>query len=473
MIFGTTATVASPNPSRTLGRLLGLALALWLGIFAADAAEARRYASIVVDAETGQVLYSRNANTLAYPASLTKMMTLYMAFEALESGKLKRDQQLPVSKRAEGMPPSKLGLQRGQTIKVRDVIMSLVTKSANDAAVVLAEALGGTEIQFARMMTERARELGMSRTTFRNASGLPNRGQKSTARDMARLASALLEDFPQYYDLFSTRSFTYKGRSYRNHNRLLENYPGTDGIKTGYIRASGFNLVASVVRNGRRIIGVVFGGKTSRSRDAHMRKLLDRGFATIAVAGVSTVPPPPTRNPRRPVMQVAAAADPTSQAQASRVQGSRATVEDEGSRDASPPVPQAKPVVIRPSQVAAEAALINLPKPVQSDEAANNPAARQVASTDATTDSPGRAWGIQVGAFRSFSPAHDAAIRAARALPGMLVSTKMEISHVEDDAGSFYRAKLHGLDEPNAREACRRLESRDISCVVIPPAVNG
>ena len=226
-----------------------------------------RYASMVVDAESGQVLHAVNADTRNYPASLTKMMTLFLVFDALEKGTLRLDQPLPVSKRAAGMPPSKLGLKQGQTITVEDAILALVTKSANDVAVVIAEALGGQETTFAKMMTERAQELGMSRTTFRNASGLPNRGQKSTARDMVRLAQALMEDHDKYYHYFSTQSFTYQGRTYRNHNRLLKGYKGTDGIKTGYIRASGFNLVSSVERDGRRVIAVVFGGKTSRSRD--------------------------------------------------------------------------------------------------------------------------------------------------------------------------------------------------------------
>ncbi|HIP77618.1 MAG TPA: D-alanyl-D-alanine carboxypeptidase, partial [Kiloniellaceae bacterium] len=196
-----------------------------------------RYASIVVDADTGQVLHAVNADTRNYPASLTKMMTLYMVFDALENGKLRLDQQLPVSKRAAGMPPSKIGLKRGETISVRNAILALVTKSANDVAVVVAEALAGKETTFAQVMTKRARSLGMSRTTFRNASGLPNRGQKSTARDMSRLAKALMSDFPQHYHFFAVSKFSYKGRTYRSHNKLLRSYKGTDGIKTGYIRA--------------------------------------------------------------------------------------------------------------------------------------------------------------------------------------------------------------------------------------------
>ncbi|MEQ9328068.1 MAG: D-alanyl-D-alanine carboxypeptidase family protein [Rhodospirillales bacterium] len=257
-----------------------------LGI-AAKPAEAR-YASIVVDADSGQVLYARNPDTRRYPASLTKIMTLYMLFSALEEKRVGMETKFKVSSRAEGQAPSKLGLRAGSTITVRDAILALVTKSANDVATVVAENLGGTEIAFARQMTERARGLGMRKTQFRNASGLPNRRQLSTARDMALLGRAIQRDFPQFYTLFNTRSFEYAGRTYGNHNNLLASYRGTDGIKTGYIDASGFNLVASVERDGRRLIGVVFGGKSARSRDAHMAKLLDDAFARYGAIATLT-----------------------------------------------------------------------------------------------------------------------------------------------------------------------------------------
>lgn len=263
----------------------------------ADAAEARRYASIVIDASNGQVLHADNPDRKAYPASLTKIMTLYMVFEALESGKLTMNSKLKVSKRAARMPPSKLGLRSGQTIKVRDAVMALVTKSANDVAVVVAEAIGGTESNFARMMTREARSIGMSRTTFRNASGLPNTKQLSTARDMSKLARVVMRKFPKYYTLFSTTTFTYKGRKYGNHNKLLKGFWGTDGIKTGYTHASGFNLVASTMRNNRRLIGVVFGGKTGRSRDKHMKKLLANAFKKAGKRSIPALVSAPARKP--------------------------------------------------------------------------------------------------------------------------------------------------------------------------------
>ena len=286
----------TPALRRWLTSLL-VVTAIWA--LAAGPAEARRYASIVIDAHSGEVLHADKADRRAYPASLTKMMTLYMLFEALDQGRLSMTSKLKVSSRAAGMPPSKLGLKRGQSIAVRDAIKALVTKSANDVAVVVAEALGGSEQKFARMMTEKARSLGMTRTTFRNASGLPNNQQLSTARDMARLSQALMRNFPKHYGVFSTRSFSYGGRKYKNHNKLLKNYAGTDGIKTGYTHASGFNLAASVVRDGRRLIAIVFGGKTAKSRDRHMRKLLDRNFTVLAQRGVPAMASLPLRKPSR------------------------------------------------------------------------------------------------------------------------------------------------------------------------------
>ncbi|WP_193368388.1 D-alanyl-D-alanine carboxypeptidase family protein [Pelagibius marinus] len=411
-----------------------LTVAGWTTLAPSEAAA--RYASIVVDADTGQVLHAVNADTRNYPASLTKMMTLYMVFQALENGTLKLDQRLKVSKRASGMPPSKLGLKRGQTITVEDAILALTTKSANDVAVVVAEALAGKETTFAKKMTETARKIGMSRTTFRNASGLPNRGQKSTARDMVRLAKALMENYPQYYHYFSTRSFTYNGRTYRNHNKLLKNYKGTDGIKTGYTRASGFNLVSSVERNGRRVIAVVFGGKTSRSRDRHMVKLLDRGFTKMASMGVKTIPEVPGRNPfQNPAPPVVVAA---------------AKKQDE------------KPELTRKQPV----------KPVA--------ASSQIATTDAT-DMPAEAgemltndWTVQVGAFSRFRSAHSSAKAAMAAAPKVLRGAKVAIERIDSaSTGTLYRSQLTGLYEQQARNACQELMAAEMNCVVIQPMAQG
>jgi len=424
---------------RKIALLFILLLALSGGVALAPASALARYASIVVDAETGQVLHAVNADTRNYPASLTKMMTLYMVFDALEKGTLKLDQMLPASKRAVGMPPSKLGLKVGERISVEDAIMALTTKSANDVAVVIAEALGGTEINFAKLMTERAEKIGMSRTTFRNASGLPNRGQKSTARDMVRLAQALQKEFPQYYHYFSRTSFTFNGRTYRNHNRLLKSYNGTDGIKTGYTRASGFNLVSSVQRNGRHIIAVVLGGKTARSRDSHMVKLLDRGFTKMAAMGVKTIPAVPGPNPfQNPAAVEVAAAEPT------------------GSVIPAP----AQPARSRPVQPVATSSQI---------ATASDAADLQVDPEVLTND-----WAVQVGAFSRFRAAHSSAKTALDTVPKVLEGAKVSIERIDSaSVGTLYRSQLAGLYEQQARTACQRLLAASMSCVVVQPVAQG
>ncbi|MGL4371387.1 MAG: D-alanyl-D-alanine carboxypeptidase family protein [Alphaproteobacteria bacterium] len=237
------------------------------------------YASIVMEADTGRVLHEASADTKVFPASLTKMMTLYLAFKALREGKISLDQPITVSTRAQRQEPSKLGLLKGDTLTVRQAILALVTKSANDAAVAFAEFMDGTEDQFAKRMTRQAHALGMHRTQFYNASGLPNKLQKTTARDMAILSKSLWRDFPsasQTY--FKTTAFQFRGVTHKNHNHLLGKVEGVDGMKTGYIAASGFNLAASVKRKGHRLIVVVMGGKNRFWRDAHTTELINTAF---------------------------------------------------------------------------------------------------------------------------------------------------------------------------------------------------
>jgi D-alanyl-D-alanine carboxypeptidase len=250
-----------------------------------------QFASIIVDGNSGAVLSASNPDGVRHPASLTKIMTLYVLFERLDSGKIKLDTEMPVSARAADQDPTKLGLRPGQTIKVEDAIKGLVTRSANDAAVVIAEYLGGSEDEFAKMMTQKARTLGMSRTVYRNASGLPNDEQVTTARDQATLGRAIQDRFPRYYRYFSTTVFNYHGQSIRNHNHLLGEVEGVDGIKTGYTRASGFNLVTSIRRGNRFLIGVVLGGRSGGSRDAIMRNLLaenlGKGATTRTAAAIT------------------------------------------------------------------------------------------------------------------------------------------------------------------------------------------
>ncbi len=237
------------------------------------------YADILVDANSGNVLHATNPDAQRHPASLTKIMTLYLLFEQLEAGKLKLDSQLKVSSDAAGQMPTKLGLKPGSTIQVEDAIKGIVTRSANDAAVVIAEAIAGDEGEFAKLMTRKAQALGMTRTVYKNASGLPDDDQVTTARDQATLGRAVQERFPRYYKYFSTRSFNFRGQSISNHNHLLGRVEGVDGIKTGYISASGFNLVTSVHRGNRYIVAVVMGGSSAGSRDARMRELISDKIA--------------------------------------------------------------------------------------------------------------------------------------------------------------------------------------------------
>src|SRR6185436_17634490 len=291
-------TLASSRALRVCA--LGLITFTTAILISSESAEARRYkhrrhhhhivresyspqfSSIIVDGNSGAVLSSNNPDAIRRPASLTKIMTLYLLFERLDAGKMKLDTEMDVSEHASEQAPTKLGLKPGQTLKVEDAIKGLVTRSANDASVVIAEAIAGDEDEFAKLMTRKARALGMTKTTYRNASGLPNDDQLTTARDQATLGRAIQDRFPRYYRYFATSTFVYRGHAIRNHNRLLGNVEGVDGIKTGYTRASGFNLVSSMRRGNRHLVGVVLGGRSGGSRDATMRSLLAENLAKAA-----------------------------------------------------------------------------------------------------------------------------------------------------------------------------------------------
>src|SRR2546423_12488974 len=282
--------------------VLGLTTVTTAVIFTGDAAQARRsqhprhardhqearqsyspaFSSIIVDGNSGATLSASNPDASRHPASLTKIMTLYLLFERLDGGNMKLDSEMQVSERASEQAPTKLGLRPGQTIRVEEAIKGLVTRSANDAAVVIAETIAGSEGDFAKLMTRKARALGMARTVYRNASGLPDDEQVTTARDQSTLGRAIQDRFPRYYRYFSTTAFNYHGHSIRNHNKLLGSVEGVDGIKTGYTRASGFNLVTSMRRGNRHLVGVVMGGRSGGSRDATMRSLLAENLEKAA-----------------------------------------------------------------------------------------------------------------------------------------------------------------------------------------------
>ena len=369
-----------------------------------------KYAYLIVDATSGREIASDQADELRHPASLTKLMTIYLTFSALDSGRLSLGDALPVSSSALNAPPTKMGLTPGGSVSVRDATMALVTRSANDAAVVLAEALGGDEPSFARMMTQKARQLGMSSTVFRNASGLPNREQVTTARDLARLANALLRDFPHYYGVFSVQSYTYRGRPLDNHNRMLGSYEGADGLKTGYTAASGFNLVMSAMRDNRRLIGVVMGGESASRRDRQMAELMDRGFMSAQSMGISpwtSIRKPPSA--RYTAAQFAPPAPP--QAVAGRVAG-----------PAVPPAPEPE------------------------------------------TPSLG-SWVIQVGSFSEPQAAQLALERATAALPSaMRTNAAATVDEVQMASKVFHRARLTNLSQEQAVDGCKRLEKQKIYC---------
>ena len=363
-----------------------------------------KYASIVIDAHSGHVLSAEKPDTITYPASLTKMMTLYLLFEALEQGKVKINQKLWVSKHATRQKPSKLYLKNGESIHVEDAILALMTKSANDVAVVIAEALGGTEQNFARKMTAKARSLGMKNTTFQNASGMPNNYQKTTARDMALLSQMLLKHYPRYYRYFQTRIFSFRGQKYKNHNALLGKVPGVDGIKTGYIAASGWNLSASAVRSGHRIIAVVLGGKSRNWRDKRVTNLIEAGFKKLRFNKINFVPRPQVK----PRFSLTAAH------------------------------PQVKPTL----------------DPVITPDAKPVPAVVE------------GEWAVQVGAFRSARRANEIAIAVQQAVPD-LSTAKISISAVKHTRGKLYRARLIDLPKTTAQRSCPQIVKAGHSCLAI------
>lgn len=396
-----------------------------------------RDAYLILDANSGRELASDQADDLRHPASLTKLMTIYLTFSALDSGRLSLGDGLPVSLNALNAPPTKMGLPPGGTVNVRDATMALVTRSANDAAVVLAEALGGDEATFAQMMTNKARQLGMSSTVFRNASGLPNPQQVTTARDLSRLAFALMRDFPHYYPIFSVQSFPYRGRILENHNRMLGSYEGADGLKTGYTVASGFNLVMSAVRDNRRLIGVVMGGDSAGQRDRMMAMLMDQGFATAQAMRLS-----PWTSVRKPPSARYTAVNFDPSLIIPETTPRLATVKAE-----PPPAPM--PTQAPEQRVAGPA----VPSPAQGSAAPPGP--------------PIGSWVIQVGSFSDSQAAQLALERAASTLTDTIRSAATAVDEVQMANKTFHRARLTNLSQAQAVDGCKRLEKRKIYCSAI------
>jgi len=468
-------------------------------------------AALVIDGATGKVLYARNENLERRPASLTKMMTLYLLFDALKAGKLTMQTPLAVSRRAAVQKPTKLGLRPGQTIPVDTAIRALVIRSANDVAVVIAEALGGTESHFAVMMTEKARQLGMRSTNFHNASGLPDPLQISTASDLATLGRRLAYDHPQYFPYFSLAGFQYKGSWFPTHNNLINRYGGADGIKTGYTGASGFNLVSSVVRGNNHVIAVVMGGRTAVRRDLEMVRLLDQTFAQIganpAMVARATVPwqqvaqnapapasagfslPQVTSSLQNqfaalsPVPNTVQSEDEDSAEAVRAADENFSVIHAEGAAQPKQPAVAAVPAkpeprvsanvpAVRPSPrpdngflTAQQANLtktaVNVPRPQM------RPSLREdVGEGDADTPSPGRNWTIQIGAYADKALASAQLAAYAGKAQDVLARASRIIAPVQSNGHTMYRARFGLFAEREARDVCSRLTQRGQTCFV-------
>lgn len=416
---------------------------------------------ILLDAETGQVLSEQNADVLTYPASLTKMMTLYLTFEALNQGRIRLDQYFRVSEEAASKSPSKLGLTPGDSITVHDLVLGVVTRSANDAATVLAEGLAGSEANFARYMTWKARQLGMQNTWYQNASGLPNPDQRTTARDVARLALALYHQFPREYRYFATQEFDFRGQPIHSHNHLLEWYPGLDGIKTGFVNASGFNLAASAVRDGHRLIGVIMGGRSAHGRDVQMASLLDQGFAVVASRGArpQTSPAVMPAQPQQAPLIAAAPATSTAPAAAPTPAVARTQAPAPSAQVATAEAAPAESEGMR-QRYGFLGKVVQHLSPVARAEAA--PVAREGQTAN------GESWSIQIGAFRSDSAAEQAAHRVA-ALGVVKGKPSQIVPPGRGDAAHLYRARLLHFTAKGAQTACDELHRRGIACSIVRP----
>lgn len=469
---------------------------LWMLVILPLSAAAAPYAAFVMDARTGEVLHSRNADTRLHPASLTKMMTLYIAFQAVENGEISLDTKVKISRFAASEPPSKLGLKSGQRIAFRYLIRAAAIKSANDAATAIGEALEGSEAAFARRMTRTAKELGMTRTTFKNAHGLTESGHMSTARDMSLLGRHVLYDYPEYYNLFSRRSTHAGVRDVANTNRrLLAAYRGADGIKTGYTRAAGFNLVASAERGQERVIATVFGGTSTIARNARVAELLDMGFKRAPSRATVRKPQKPSyfassrqgtrdatimtaslRPQIRPTVASVAVASPvnaediiaaveeakTSTASIasttgilnSDIKSALIEAQETPAPSTAAPLGGVAPVSIRPAMRPKDLINASLDQPVENEVVTR------------LSTSGGRQWGVNVGQFGSRYLAERALLTTALTEMETLDGTLRKV--VRRPTG--FDANFLGMTEDSADLACRRLEARNISCKTVGPS---
>jgi D-alanyl-D-alanine carboxypeptidase len=475
------------------------------------------YAAIVVDANSGRVLHAANPDSQRHPASITKIMTLYLLFEQLEAGRVRLDTQMPVSAHAASQAPSKLNLRPGQTIAVEDAIKALVTKSANDVAVVIAEAIGGDEDEFGKLMTRKARALGMSQTVYANASGLPNDDQITTARDQALLGRAIQDRFPRYYRYFATSSFYYRGHAIRNHNRLLGRVAGVDGIKTGFIRKSGFNLVTSVRRNNRHLVAVVMGGASGGARDARMSALIEQYISegatertaarivegasaqaqvkplTVPVIGLQlpraepaphavdparmdSTPATPVAQPRPapgssepiaavPVRTLTVRAANTAQ---NPLMAALSLAAQGAGQLPAAPAPAAAPVVQYQTASSASMPATLSPPPRPAPVAAAEPPVTQTATiTAAPKVLPRSGWVIQIGAYPDENEARERLQSAQTIGKGILGKADPFTERVTKGRETLYRARFVGLDEHRAEAACKYFKRNNIACFTV------
>ncbi|MBA3446418.1 MAG: D-alanyl-D-alanine carboxypeptidase [Pseudaminobacter sp.] len=403
-----------------------------------------KYAAIIIDASTGKTLFASSADSRRYPASLTKMMTLYMVFEAMAAGKITKQTRIPFSAQAAAKPPTKLGVKAGNSVTVETVIYSLVTKSANDAAAAIGEYLGGSERGFAEMMTAKARRLGMNATVFRNASGLPDTAQFTTARDMATLGIALKEHYPQYYPYFATRSFKYGRKRMANHNRLLGRIKGVDGIKTGYIRASGFNLVSSVTQGNRRLVGVVMGGTSGASRDNHMAELIKKYLPKASNGGKSE--PLIASAGRSPISALARIFLPKHDA----------------------PTPDT-----RPDDEAVVASVEEVPVAIESEtvtveQAYAAPTPPQALDPVNTASVAPSGWAVQVASSPSKTEATAFLEKTSRQASAVLADASAFTVAFDKGGVTYHRARFGGFDSKSAAwNACAALKKKKIDCYAV------
>ena len=410
-----------------------------------EATDENRYAAIVMDASNGEIIFEKNADALRHPASITKIMTLYLTFEALADGRLKLDDRVPVSRHAASMAPSKLGVAPGGSVSVDQAMRAVAVISANDMAVALAEKLAGSEPRFTALMTVRARELGMANTQYVNANGLPDPRQISSAHDIAILSRAVMRDFPQYYGYFSLKSFTYDGRTETNHNHLLASMPGVDGLKTGFINASGFNLSASAVRDNHRLIAVVLGGQTAHARDEHVRDLLDTGFDFMHRRDLGEKVLASNLFSEPSDLPGAAAAGP-----AGKIVLSDAEVASLQAASAPASHPQPQPAAAPPKPVVPAA-----PRLIKAKADAGSLRHRRDGQ-----------WRVQVGVYGRRSEASAQLDTMTHQYADAFNGAERRVIPAEH--GRF-DARFLGFSEASAKDACRALKAGGESCLALPP----